>query len=509
MKNINYILYLLLLSSTVYFTSCKDLMTVRDDEKLSGDEFWSEGNEGDVESFTLSMYASFRKATMMNGAFIVNTGDLRAAPVVPYATADNHYVRRLTSNNLNELTADQRGSITNWKTFYEVVQSANILLENIDIVPGLSDQKKQEYRSEAIFTRSLTYFFMSRVFGDVPYYTVAQNQESLPRSNMVMVLQNCLADLQGMMDADPDYQYIPWVQPGVKAGIRPNRGAVLLLMMHINMWLARFDAPQASAYYQKTSELGDILVENNGGTYSLLALSRNRDIFAGGTAETFFEIVQNVNAGEVFPTNRDGSTVASSSNFSNLFTYRHIANAIRPTLYYQLDFLVRLYPPEETDGRRETWFGEDIYQMDGMPKEMIKFLNPELSGEQPTSNAGNQIVFRYADALLLYAEALAELGSDDERARNLLNMVRDRAGASPRTSSGDNLRDDIYWERVRELLGEGQYFFDLVRTGKLHDPNYCYHVINRSNFNRGAWTWPIHPDAFLNNTRMTDNLYWR
>src|SRR5690606_9742844 len=122
------------------------------------------------------------------------------------------------------------------------------------------------------------------------------------------------------------------------------------------MWLARFDVPQATIYYQKTSELGNILVENNGSTYSLLELSRNRDIFAGGTAETFFEIVQNVNAGEVFP--------VSSSIFSNLFTYRHIANAVRPTLYFQLDFLVRLYPPDEIDDRREMWFGEDIYQMD-------------------------------------------------------------------------------------------------------------------------------------------------
>jgi len=509
MKNINYIPYLLLLLSSVCFASCKDLMTVRDDEKLSGDEFWSEGNEGDVESFTLSMYASFRKATMMNGAFIVNTGDLRAAPVVPYDTEENHYVRRLTSNNLNELNSDLRGSITDWKSFYEVVQSANILLENIEIVPGLSDQKKQEYRSEAIFMRSLTYFFMTRVFGDVPFYKNAQNQESLSRSDMVVVLQDCLEDLQDIIDADPDHQHIPWRQPGIKAGVRPNRGAVLLLMMHINMWLARFDASQATAYYKKTSELGNLLVENNGGTYSLLELNRSRDIFSGGTAETFFEIVQNVNAGEVFPSDRGGTSVTSSSNFSDLFTYKYMANAIRPTLYYQLDFLVKLYPPDEADDRRETWFTEDIYQMDGMPKEMIKFLNPELSGEHPTSNAGNQIVFRYADAILLYAEALAELAQDENKARELLNRVRDRAGATLRTSSGDDLKDDIYWERVRELLGEGQYFFDLVRTGKLHDPNYCYHVINRSNFNRGAWTWPIHPNAFLNNTKMTDNLFWR
>src|SRR5690606_10262115 len=162
-----------------------------------------------------------------------------------------------------------------------------------DVVPGLSEQKVQSYRSEAIFMRNLTYFLMARVFGNIPYYTNAQNQVALPRSNMVDVLRNCLADLQAMVDADPDAQYIPWVQPAVKAGIRPNRGAVLLLMMHINMWLVRFDAPRAPSYYQNTANLGRALTQDNGGAYYLLDLSRTRDIFRGGTAETLFEIVQN------------------------------------------------------------------------------------------------------------------------------------------------------------------------------------------------------------------------
>lgn len=513
MNVIKYIPYLLLFLSLCAFTGCKDLMTVKIDEKLSGDEFWSEGNVADVESFMLSMYGSFRAATMIEAAFIVNTGDLRAAPVVPYTTDQDHYVRRLTSNNLNQLITNQSGylggNITNWKTFYKVVQSANILLENIRDVPGLSEQKIQEYRSEAIFMRNLTYFFMARVFGDIPYYTNAQNYEALRRSNMVEVLRSCLADLQTIVNADPNYEFIPWVQLGAKAGIRPNRGAVLLLMMHINMWLVRFDTPRAPTYYQNTVDLGRTLVENNGGTYYLLDLNRSRDIFRGGTAESLFEIVQNINAGEIFKTDYDGRRPMGSSNFSNLFTFRHLGNQSNPLLYYQSDFLIRLFSPEETDNRRETWFDKDIYQINGAPKEVIKFLNPDVSGEAPTSNSGNQIVFRYADALLLYAEALAELGTDDGKARELLNTVRQRAGAPLRSSSGNQLRDDIYWERVRELIGEGQYFYDLVRTGKIHDPNYCYHTISRTNFNAGAWTWPINPDAKLNNTKMTDNQYWK
>jgi len=498
-----YLAFLLAVLSLGCITGCKDLLTVKNEEKLSGDEFWTQGNEADVESFTLSMYAFFRSATMTASPFITSTGDFRCAPVMPFTPNNNSYFSLLASNNLNTLISrneNGESNVTDWKNFYKVVQSANILLENIGNVPGLSEQKKQEFRFEAVFMRNLSFFMMARVFGDIPYYTNAQNQSSLPRSNMVVVLNNCLNDLKSILDADPNAQNIPWLQPGQKSGIRPNRGAALLLMMHINMWLVRFDATKANTYYQNTVDLGNLLVNNNGGAYYLLDIERSSDIFRGGSAESLFEIAQNINAGETFN---------SASNFSNQFTYKYKSISDYPPAYFPIDFLGRLFSPEETDKRKELWFDEDIYKVDGTRKELTKFLYPDVSGGKYTSNAGNQIVFRYADGILLYAEALSELGTDESKALELLNLVRNRAGAAPKASLGTDLKDDIYWERVRELIGEGQYYFDLVRTGKIHDPNYCYHTISRANFNAGAWTWPIHPNAFLNNTKMTDNMYWK
>src|SRR5690606_40378253 len=94
----------------------------------------------------------------------------------------------------------------------------------------------------------------------------------------------------------------------------------------------------------------------------------------------------------------------------------------------RVDFLQRLFCAEERDLRRETWFDENIYQADGFQKEVTKFLNPDVSGDFPTSNSGNQIVFRYADAILLCAEALAAQGTNDGKALELLNMVRQQIG---------------------------------------------------------------------------------
>jgi len=487
-------------------SGCEELMEAESDEKLSGDDFWNNGNDADVNAFVLSIYASFRNATMINSAFIVNTGDLRCAPVIPYAEGDaTEYIDYLTTNDLTQLMTGQADwasqNIIRWKPFYEVIQSSNILLEEIHTVPGLTEVQIEGYRSEAIFMRSLSYFFLTRVFGDVPYYVNAYNAEPLPRTNMLTVLGNCLEDLQELLEADPEAIYLPWIQPGADAGIRANRGAALTLMIHMNMWMAGFDEGNAASYYQNVVNLGNDLVNNNNGAYYLLDISRSRDIFKGGTAETFFEIAQNINTNEV---------LLQYANFSNLVTYKYNRLLQYPRIYYQYDFLERIFPPDVTDRRRETWFDEDIYKADGTPKEIIKFLNSDTYGTgQYTSNAGNQIIFRYADALLLYAEALAELGQNEGKARELLNMVRSRAGAPQVNSSGEELKDAIYWERVRELIGEGHYFFDLARTGKIHDRNYSYHVVTVTDFNAGAWTWPIHSDAFLNNTKMTYNQFWR
>ena len=108
----------------------------------------------------------------------------------------------------------------------------------------------------------------------------------------------------------------------------------------------------------------------------------------------------------------------------------------------------------------------------------------------------------------VYAEALAALGTNDTKACELLNRVRNRAHASEINTSGSELMDAIFWERCRELIGEGHYYYDLVRTGKVYNRNYCMNPMTRTNFNVGAWTWPIHRNALKNNTQIGLNLFW-
>ena len=89
-------------------------------------------------------------------------------------------------------------------------------------------------------------------------------------------------------------------------------------------------------------------------------------------------------------------------------------------------------------------------------------------GDQNLTNPNNYRAIRYADVLLMAAEALNGLGQD-EQARDYLNQVRRRAFGDTDhdvTASGEALRDFILTERRLELVGEGHRFFDLVRTGR-------------------------------------------
>lgn len=90
-------------------------------------------------------------------------------------------------------------------------------------------------------------------------------------------------------------------------------------------------------------------------------------------------------------------------------------------------------------------------------------------GDQNLTNPNNYRAIRYADVLLMAAEALNRGNISDERARQYLNEVRRRAFGDTDhdiSASGPALTDFIFEERRLELVGEGHRFFDLVRTGR-------------------------------------------
>ena len=90
------------------------------------------------------------------------------------------------------------------------------------------------------------------------------------------------------------------------------------------------------------------------------------------------------------------------------------------------------------------------------------------TGDANLTNPNNYRAIRFADVLLMAAEALNRGSISDSRAQTYLNRVRTRAELSDVTATGATLTNAIYQERRVELVGEGHHFFDLVRTCLLY-----------------------------------------
>lgn len=92
---------------------------------------------------------------------------------------------------------------------------------------------------------------------------------------------------------------------------------------------------------------------------------------------------------------------------------------------------------------------------------------PRINDNEPDANLthpNNYRAIRFADVLLMAAEALNRGGIDDQLALDYVNQIRDRAGLPDTDVSGNQLTNEIYRQRRLELIGEGHRFFDLVRT---------------------------------------------
>lgn len=485
-------------------SGCKKYLNVKPLDRLAGNSFFQNGN--DVEKDLWDIYGLLRDK-LGQAPMLPWGGDLRSGMMGPSPQITGREYRVLVpTNQLMTVINHQFGglyetfhmyTLDEWRIFYKVVQAANDLYFELGRKPieGLTEKDVKRYQAEAVFLRCMAYFFMIRQWGDVPYYTDAYHEDALPRMDMVQVANNCLEDLAKVKDD------LPWAytEPAFR-GVRACKGSVLALMMNFDMWNAGFDKGNAKKYEQQAAELGDELI--NSGAYELLPIQDFHKIFKGRTRESLFEIAQNSNYGEII----------MYQTFADMVLHypykRPISSHHYSFCYFRSSFLKMLYPPGQPDLRREYWFDENMMSDDGN-FQFLKFTNIyAISDNEDVNPDNNIIIFRYAGTILLRAEALADLGQDDE-AIKMLNMVRTRAQSNLYSGTGGQpLKDAIFRERAKELMGEGHYYYDLVRTGRVMNQTWDYYPLTKAQFESGGWTWPLDPAAQNQNPYVQLNTYW-
>ena len=340
-----------------------------------------------------------------------------------------------------------------WQDYYSAIYRANTILAKIEeAVPN-----KERYIGEARFLRALAYFDLVRIFGAVPAVTTPVSIEGsyrVPREPVENVYETIII---------PDFiaaeSALPAKCSGDEVG-RATSGAAKSLLGRV--YLTKGDFLNAESKLKEVTTMG----------YQLLA--NYEDLFdytkSEHHSEYIFDIEYQSGIGE-------GSTFTTAffPNFSEMNEFFNITGAGQeynnPT-----QELISLFVPGDT--RKEVTVGVPggFYDADSvfhaLPTSTNQTYTKKYFDSSPVraDSKANWKVIRYADVLLMYAEALNENGKP-QQAIPFLNQVRTRAGLEgyPNTMSQTETRDAIVLERRLELSFEGVRWFDLVRTGKAYE----------------------------------------
>jgi len=361
------------------------------------------------------------------------------------------------------ITPTQDGLDRWWTALYVGVRRANVVIEKVPLIT-MDATLQSRYIAEAKFLRAVFYFDFVRAWGGVPLVTTTDPKLGLTRSSKEEVYSVIINDLQSAINILPERSTYPAADLG-----RATKEAAEALLGKV--YLFRNDFVNAEKYIMDVINLNQ---------YSLEPVYTDANGINGNNGvESIFEIgaiqVENEDAGGDQYGNTQGvrgnpnkgwGFNRPSVNFRNSFETgdpRYKGTVI--DLGDTIDGIVIIGDVQTPDVTLDS-LGNIIE---------IECYNRKVwvPGSTTTSNWGlHRRLIRYADVLLMAAEALNENGKPTD-ALMYLNMVRARArqgntGILPDITTTDQsqLRDIIFNERRHELGMEGLRFWDLVRTGR-------------------------------------------
>lgn len=391
---------------------------------------------------------------------------------------------------------------TRWNAGYSEIRKANYFLENYNRATSVAVEKRERYAAEVKFHRAFQYFLLTSFFGDVPLVTqtLTMDSEELyasrdPRSKVIDFI---------LEDLENSYQYLPeYIEPASDEFGRITQAAQLALLARIALQNNRFDVAENAAkrimdmdryslystgkpdqdYFDLFTFAGRAS-RNGNNREVILAYVYNYDLGNAGTKHNLSRELQVPDQEVRLQPTRDlidsylctdglpfkQSPMADSTSYAGIFNNRD------PRMKQSV-----MYPGA-------LWYGG----YDGDHNEALnvfhypKFTNDKkgavsLTGfycrkyVEPTkvpvyNQDDNDIVLiRYAEVLLIYAEAMFEQGKLTQQVVDqTINLLRDRVGMKRMVlaeleASGLNQETELHRERRIELFLEGIRWFDIIR----------------------------------------------
>ncbi|MDR2919400.1 MAG: RagB/SusD family nutrient uptake outer membrane protein [Tannerella sp.] len=470
------IIYLVL----ALFTSCNDL-DLAPTNKFTDLNYWSSPEKA---SAVLSMAYSQMFAAEQ---FFINeklTDNL-------YEGRGNSDEKRITSGQAN--AALSRFS-DEWKKCYEGIKTCHILLENIDRVPGMDEGLKSRMKAEARFIRAFVYFRLTNHYGAVPLFEASltmQEANTINRTPKAEVINFVRTELNDILNTIPDRQAYSDNDKG-----RITKAAVMTLLartyLYENDWanvasiceriingeFGQYQLfPSYSGLFLPENEYNDEVILDLGYTLTLRTWSEYYDaipLSVGGRIHGFSPTQELVD--DYIMKNGKGIKDAGSG-------YNEDDPYVNRDPRFDATIVYHGYNWTKGDGTTSTIYIKPGSSAEAGASNLDEYAGPGQNATgtgyylrkyfDPTAPAGmaaglNLILMRYADILLMYAEAKYESGQMNEDIWNkTIKPIRQRAGFTDNTALNypgtTNLQNIIRRERRCELAIEGLRIFDIRR----------------------------------------------
>lgn len=499
------ILYIL---GVAFFISCTDL----NENPL---DFVSPENTYDdiatFESMLIGSYKSFSDA--YNSNMNMTAGN--------QAFGDNFEFTRYNVTTLN-------GNVYNlWSTSYELINNLNAIIENIEKAENGDDAAKNGIVGQAYFLRAISYFYLVRYFGDIPLLLEEVKSYSgiynYLREDQEKVYEVILSDLKNAEMQLPD----SWPgEPG-----KATKYAAKAVLAKVYLTMAGAPLKQTDKYGMAAAKAKEIIDANK------FQLGDNYE-------DLFIPDMQNNHPAIIFQIPK---VAGQGNNFSNPF-YRSLSfleGTTNPGMRIygafmenfpesprkEVTFYMNSQPGVDAfvNGKNEdgTYINPEYHEINKDRKYFIKAgeafaftskysyigAGEGLSASQESDQ--NVIVFRYAEILLMYAEAQARSeGSTNSTAIKAINDVRKRAyGVDTPIADGltnEQFIDAVIQERYYELIFEMKRWFDVVRLElpmkfEIYAPDNSLTPTISDASNPGRYLMPIPQREIELNPKLTQN----
>ena len=451
---------ILLMIATLTIVACNNLLEEDPQDQVFVDNFFQ--TENDAIAAVNSIYS------ILNSTSAAPTfgGVYHSSYWVVTGLASDEMENRLTGAvDLDQLeTFTHRPASSTlydiWSLAYKGISNANFAIEGIPQV-NAGEAIKNRLLGEAHFLRALLYFDLTRLFGDVPLVLSLDAVVTPPRTPQSEIYTQIISDLEFAK------QNLPVSYEANNGLGRATKGAATGLLAKVfltqGQWQSCIDnclAVMADAQYGLYEDFAETFrIPNENGKETVFGIGF-------GTANnsiSFWEVGQfNVRllpmelSGAIPGVNAQGWQVATQNLYDG-------------------------FDPQ--DRRREVTLMTRVQNLDGTfttVEPHIRKYWDEIN-EPAAGNTDHDFPYlRFADVLLMYAEALNEQGSGpNAEAYNAINQIRKRARFNGTEElpilpdlqglSYQEFKDALLLERRHEFTGEGQRWFDLVRFGKLEE----------------------------------------